>query len=130
MIDIKTFEEYMEQFLKGVADTVCVDYSTPASVKKANRGVDLYRKTAALIDKHYPNRLDDFANLMYSDLPKVRICCAVSVLELTHYTEEQELAALAIIKDTMKQSDAAEKFGWEIWLKNWQSGKIKTVYGK
>jgi hypothetical protein len=67
---------------------------------------------------------------MYSDLPKVRICCAVSVLGLTHYTEEQELAALAIIKDTMKQSDAAEKFGWEIWLKNWQSGKIKTVYGK
>ena len=127
---MKSFEEYIEQFLNGVADTVDVDYSNPTSVKKNNKGVELYRKTAALIDNHYPERLNDFANLMQSGLPKVSICCAVSVLELTHYTKEQELIALEIIKDTMKKSDAAEKFGWSVWMENWESRKIKTVYDK
>jgi hypothetical protein len=127
---MKTFEQYIEQFLKGVADTVDVNYSNPSSVRKNNKGVELYRKTASFIDKYYPERLNDFAKLMQSDLPEVSVCCAVSVLTLTHYTKEQELIALEIIKDGMKKSDAAEKFGWSVWLEDWEKGKIKTVYGK
>ena len=130
MDNIKTFEEYIEQFLKGVSDTVCIDYSSFASIMRNNKGVDLYRKAAVLIDKYYPDRLNDFANLMQNNLPKVNVCCAVSVLELTHYTKEQEIIALKIIKDTMKKSNDAEKFAWSLWLENWKSGKIKTAYSK
>ena len=116
---MKSFEEYISDFLEGVAATVNVDYGKPSSVRKSNRGVELYRKSTALIDKHYPERLGDFAELMESELPKVSLCCVVALLDLTeHYTKEQEKRALEIITDTMNKSDEAEKYGWSVWLKN------------
>ena len=123
---MKSFEEYISDFLKGVAFTVDVDYANPASVRKSNRGVDFYRKSVALIDKHYPERIGEFAGLMESNLPKVSICCAVSLLDLTeHYTQSHEKRALEVITDTIKRSDSAEKYGWEVWLKNWEERKKK-----
>jgi hypothetical protein len=128
VLDIKTFEEYIENFLKGVADTVDVDYSIPASVKKNNKGVDLYRKSVRLIDEYYPDRLNEFAKLMESDLPKVSLCCAVSLLDLTeHYTKEQETLALNIITDIAEKYDGAEKYGWSIWLKRYKERKNQNI---
>jgi len=125
--NMKSFEKYIEQFLSGVAATADVDYSNPASVRKSNKGVELYRKSASHIDKYYPDRLDDFASLMQSELPKVSICCAVSLLDLTeHYTEEQEMRALEIITNTMNKSNNAEKYGWSVWLKIWETKKINN----
>ena len=123
---MRSFEEYIEDFLEGVAATVNVDYGRRESVKKSNKGVELYRKSAALIDEHYPERLCEFAGLMESDLPKVGLCCAVSLLELTeHYGDEEEAKALDIITRTMEKCDGAEKYGWSMWLQKYKSRKRK-----
>lgn len=123
-VPLESFEEYMEDFLEGVAATVNVDYGSLESVKKSNKGVEIYRKSAVSIDKYYPERLCEFAKLMESDLPKAGLCCAVSLLELTeHYSDEEEARALEIITRTMEKCDDAEKYGWSIWLQKHKSRK-------
>ena len=123
-VPVKSFEEYIADFLEGVAATVNVDYVRRESVKKSNKGVDLYRKSATAIDKYYPGRLWEFAKLMENDLPKVSLCCAISLLELTgHYSDKEEAQALEIITHKMEKCDDAEKYGWSVWLQKYKNRK-------
>lgn len=130
MHTIKEYRYYRTSFVEFVSGTLNTDYAQESSVRYNNRCADGYRKCASCIDKYCPQYIDDFSELLKSELPEIRLCCAVCLLELMHYNEKQEIAALSIIEEARQSGDLVEKAGWEIWLKNWRKGRINTVYNR
>ena len=118
----------MNQFINGVLDTVNTDYKSKISILKNNKGVDQYRNAAICIDKYYLDRIGEFAQLLDNNSSKVSLCCAVCLLEVMHYNNEQEKRALEIINNEIENGNSVEKLGWKYWLEKWNNGEILTVY--
>ena len=114
----KTFEEYVDDFLIGISKTVHVDYSKPAQVRENNKGTDLYRSSAKRINRYYPDRIKDFANLLNSDSPKVRLCCAVCLIELCDITEDLCQKALLVVQEKIDTGTSFDRRVWSIWLES------------
>mgnify|MGYP002579345539 CR=1 FL=1 len=119
----KAFEEYVDDFLTGVLKTINVDYSKPAQVRENNKGTDMYRLSAKRINRYYPDRIKDFANLLNSDKPKVRLCCAVCLIELCDISQDLCQKALLIIQEKIDNGTSFDRFVWSTWIES-NSSKI------
>lgn len=86
-----------------------VDYGSTVSVRKYNKGTDMYRQAARDIGIHYPERVSDFAELLHHEDDLIRVCAAVSIVDLMPHTVAQLLAAKAIITERLPRCDGAEK---------------------
>ena len=111
---------YVEMFKEGVFATQNIDYGKPADVKKNNKGVKQYRRSVELINKHYPDRLFDFSTFLKSSDKKLKICCAVCLVELTDASIEIKRNACNAIKEHMTSCEKYEKMGWDVWMKSYE----------
>ncbi|MBP3666502.1 MAG: hypothetical protein J6K29_05550 [Clostridia bacterium] len=115
---IFTYEILEKRFVEGVMKTVDVDYGSPASVRRNNRGVDAYRKAAAEIGVLYPHRMADFAALLTHEHPKIRLCTAICLVELMPSPPDIREQALALIGKHYRTADGADKMIMDRWMKN------------
>ena len=113
---IPSYETLEQRFVAGVMKTADVDYGSPASVRRNNRGVDAYRKAAAEIGTYHPNEISRFAALLTHKHPKLRICAAVCLVELMPSPADVRDAALNQVKRRRDETDGHERMGWERWL--------------
>ena len=120
---MRTYEYYINSFIANVEVTKNIDYSNYGKVRKNNLAADNIRKIASKIDLYYPDKINNFSQLLHSEDPKVRSWCAVCLLECMHYNEQHENEAINEIKRLSET-----EFGFVLWLKNWEAGKVKTVY--
>lgn len=111
-----SFEQLLEQFIDGVEKTMNIDYAKASSVRRNNRGVDQYRKAAKDIDELYPERLDEFAQLLNAPSLKIRICCAVCLAGLTRCRRETYDKAIFTVEEYVKSDECTEKLGFGVWL--------------
>ena len=120
---MKLFEECLCNFLQGVKMTENVDYLDKKSIRKNNKGVDLYRKNAKYIADFYPNKISDFLTLLSNDNEKVKICCAICATEFMQINKEQKEFIKNIVVEHFNKSDAAEQMMWRVWIEeHMQSG--------
>lgn len=126
----KDYFYYENRFVACVLSTLETDYANPKSVRVHNRCVDHYRQYASKIDADFPEYIGRFSELLHHDNSVVRAGCAVCLLELMHFSEKQKKDALAIIRqERQTAASEADRFGWELWQNDWDSGAIQTVYG-
>ena len=62
---MKAYLFYKKQFIEGVLSSENVDYSSPDSVKIANKSVDKYRCAAKKIGQFFPDKkaITEFASV-------------------------------------------------------------------
>ena len=83
----QTYEYYVNLWLEGVSMQSGVDYGNPNSVKRYNKGSDLFRKAADAIGKHYPERVPEFAELMMNEDEKIRLVASRNRRPLLKFNE-------------------------------------------
>lgn len=114
---IPSYETLYKRFIDGVEKTKNIDYLDRHSIKKNNSGVDQYRKAAKQIGELYPDRIEDFAILLDSDDIKLKICCAICLVELMNAPEGQQSLAISEVKQYYRfYANGAEKMMIEVWL--------------
>ena len=72
---------YYKRWFEGVKATLNTYYEDPKSVRKANRGSDIFRKFAADIGKYYPDKVECFAKLLEHSGIEIRGHVAISIVE-------------------------------------------------
>ena len=122
------YEKLLQKFISGAECTVNVDYTDKISVKKNNKGVDQYRKAAKQINEQFPDQKDNFASLLNHPTNKVKVACAVCMIELMDYTENWRNQALEVIKADYPSKPRFEKSMINIWLKNHGFDEIEKIY--
>ncbi|MBO5511567.1 MAG: hypothetical protein J6B24_07535 [Clostridia bacterium] len=113
----KSYEYNLERWHEGVEMQRTVDYGDPKSVRRFNRGSDVFRKAAKDIGNGYPERVKDFAELMDSEDKHIRLYAAISVAEYMPHTVAQLSVVKAIITEHMMTCWDHEIMGWTWWLK-------------
>ncbi len=122
------YEKLLQKFISGVECTVNVDYTDKISVKKNNKGVDQYRKAAKQINEQFPDQKDNFASLLNHPTNKVKVACAVCMIELMDYTENWRNQALEVIKADYPSRPRFEKAMINIWLQNHGFDEIEKIF--
>ena len=118
----KDYDYYLTCWFAGVRAHIDIEYDKPASVRKANRGTDKYRKAAQNIGLLFPEKIENFADLMNHKEEEIRVCAAVSIVELMPHSKNQLDRAKSVILDRMNHCQPAEIMGWEWWMKQpWAS---------
>ncbi len=107
----------MNQFNQNVQLTKYTDYTSKNAVRVRNQAVDQYRKAAYTINKEYPEKTCDFANLLDHDDSDIRICCAVCLVELMNTDLKIRERAIQLIKTEVQNGNATPIVGWQMWLK-------------
>lgn len=113
----KSYEYYLERWHEGVEMQRTVDYGDPKSVRRFNKGSDVFRQAAKYIGEGYPKRIQEFAELMDSEDKHIRLYAAISVAEYMPHTVARLAVIKTIITEHMKSCDGAEIMGWTRWLK-------------
>lgn len=118
---MKSYIQYVETWRDAVLASRNPDYGNMASVRKANRAVDKYRKNAERIGAEYPDKIEDFASLMKDADEEIRVIAAVCLVELMPHTKSHLDQAREIILERMSIAPEYEKMGWQWWLENFYS---------
>lgn len=113
---MKSFEDCIEDFLNGVRQTENIDYLDTNSVRKNNKGVDLYRKSAKYISKYHSNKIIEFMKLLNSKNINVQICCAVCLIEFMELDYNEKEYVKKILQNNLDKTNQAEKLGWKVWF--------------
>ena len=113
------FDMKIQMFMKAtIQSSKAVDYSKKAEAKTHNKAIDCYRKIAKDIDTNYPDRLSDFSMLLDHKETYVSLCCAICMVELMHFSNEQKQHAIYTVQKHVDSTDeGVEKAGLTIWLK-------------
>ena len=112
----KNYDYYLDRWYEGVELQRTVDYGNPKSVRRYNRGSDIFRKAAKDIGDSYPERVKEFAELMAHEDGHIRRYAAISIAEYMPHTVEQLSVIKSIITEHMKTCRNHEIMGWTWWL--------------
>ena len=77
----KNYEYYLDRWYQGVEMQRTVDYGDPKSVRRFNKGSDVFRKAAKDMGDSYPERVKEFAELMAHEDGHIRRYAAISIAE-------------------------------------------------
>lgn len=114
---MKAYLFYKKQFIEGVLSSENVDYSSPDSVKIANKSVDKYRCAAKKIGQFFPDKISDFSQLLGDNRIRVSVCAAVCLIELMPHTRDELQIALKVIEKYRNICDEPTKYMIDCWLK-------------
>ena len=124
MKKVPSYDHLIKCFIEGVEKTKNVDYLDKYSIKRNNEGVDEYRKAAIQISEFYPENVSQFSSLLNSDDVKIRVCCAICMIELMTCSNEQRLRAYSAVYEFYNEhADSAEKMMIDVWLEKHRSIK-------
>ena len=124
MKKVLSYDELVKCFIAGVEKTRNVDYSDKNSVKRNNKGVTEYRKAAKQIGELYPERVEDFSILLNMDDIKIRVCCAICMIELMSCSYEQCNRAFSVVYEYYNvHANSAEKMMIGMWLQKYRNIK-------
>jgi hypothetical protein len=125
----KNYDYYLERWYEGVEMQRTVDYGDPKSVRRFNKGSDIFRKAAKDIGDSYPERVKEFAELMAHEDGHIRLYAAISIAEYMPHTVAQLTVIKSIITEHMKTCWDGEFMGWTWWLNRpWASLTSCTDY--
>ena len=113
---MKDYEYYYNRWFEGVRAWLDIVYEDPCSVRKANRGADIWRKAAADIGNYYPEMVPFFAALLDHEEVEVREHAAVSIIQYMPHTKEELSRSIAIIEDRMATCTPSGQKVWEWFL--------------
>ena len=113
----KSYEYDLDRWYEGVEMQRTVDYGDPKSVRRFNKGSDVFRKAAKDIGDSYPERVKEFAELMAHEDGHIRRYAAISMAEYMPHTVAQLTVIKSIITEHMKTCRDHEIMGWTWWLK-------------
>ncbi len=114
----RTYDYYLSRWLEGVNMQAQVDYADPKSVRKYNKGSDVFRKAAAQIGEIYPEKVAEFSKWMQHEDEHIRLCAAISIAQYMPHTREELATILEIVNHRMNNPDSLDpRMGWEWWLK-------------
>ena len=112
----KTFEENVKDFLDGAYAHIDVDYGDKKSVQKSNNGIKKYRKAAMRIGTNYPDRVDEFAELLKHPDIQIAYRAAISMFEFMDPNEDQVEQGFSVLFDVLYKVDGATEMGLNWWL--------------
>ena len=119
---MKDYCHYLKIFLENVLITERTKYEDRASVIVHNRATDKYRNAAYTIGEAFPERINDFADLLQSDHICVRLSCAACIVELMPADPALKTKAIQQVKAEIEKGTASPKYGWILWLKKNEHG--------
>ena len=126
MKKIPFYEDLINRFIYGVEKTKNVDYADKNSVKNNNKGVAEYRNAAQQIGELYPEYIENFSILLKSDDIKIRLCCAICMVELMTCSIEQMHRAFLVVEEYYNvHADNSERMMIGVWLERYKKQKIK-----
>lgn len=104
------------------------DYNDKKKVRNHNSISARNRKIAAVINTKNKELKDDFANLLNSADPDIRLWVAHHILEIMSYDKQIRIKALEVIEEESKNSkDEGSRFGHKIWLQNYYNANPEEV---
>ena len=112
----KTFEENVKDFLDGAYAHIDVDYGDKKSVQKSNNGIKKYRKAAMRIGTNYPDRVDEFAELLKHQNIEIAYRAAISMFEFMDPNDDQTKLGFNLLFDVLYKADNATRMGLNWWL--------------
>jgi hypothetical protein len=114
---MKDYCYYLKVFLENVLITDRTKYECRESVIAHNRATDKYRNAAYMIGHVFPEKINDFAELLQSDHICVRLSCAVCIVELMPADSALKTKAIQQVKAEIEKGTASPEYGWILWLK-------------
>lgn len=115
-------EECLNAFIQEVEFRKTVDYSDKKSVKQYNLAYDRAAGYAQYIDKHHPEHISTFMNLLNHPDIYVVACCAPMILQMENSTCEQKrmaLEAISRLTDDTRLSKI-DRLGFKTSLEKWK----------
>ena len=116
MSNIRSFDYYLQRYQLGMSYTLDVEYDSPASVRRNNRGAGIYRKAAQAIGEHYPERIRDFSKELSNENQDARLATAVCILTLMNAPEDIRETAINMIREVAKNGSSLDRMAWGVWL--------------
>ena len=90
-----------------------------ASAEKHNRKVKRMDTIATEIEKSFPERKNDFQQLLFHENKEIRLWVAHHILERMNYERRYRKNALKEIRCIARTDKTVYGFGEKIWLKDW-----------
>ena len=112
----KEYLYYYDRWFLGVRAWLEIVYEDPSSVRKANRGADIWRKAAADIGKYHPDKVPCFAELLNHEDAEIREHAAVSVIQYMPHTKDELRRSITIIQNRMATCTPSTRMVWEWFL--------------
>lgn len=118
---MRSYAWYVEQFINGVKKTEKVDYSDANSVKLNNKGVNQYRQAAINIKRLFPDRIGDFAEMLYDKDRTIALCCAICIVEIMQCNGSLKNKAIQVVDTYINiYADETDKMGLQTWMNNYK----------
>lgn len=121
-----SYEDLVDEYKKCLEQISVVDYGNKNSVKKANRTVGRMIQISKDISAKWPERINDFADLMNSNKFRIDGWVAHHLLENMKYTPELEARAIEVIT-RYSEEDTVEGLGNRMWLSQWNEKKANRI---
>ena len=116
-----TYERYIAVIFECIEKRKTVNYEDKKSVCIYNRAFDRCFKYIMRIDAEYPEKLDDFLEMVLSSGDTVILHCAQFFFKMQNATEPQKLRAREAISQLLFSPDIDDSNKWLI-RKNFERG--------
>ena len=114
-----TFESLKNDFISCIIKRRDVDYGDRASVRRYNYLAQKSWKDGVKINEVYPDRINDFAELLHHPDWDVKVACAHSLIVQMNCSETIKMEAVNTIKQYLTIAEPHEVLGWNWNLKRW-----------
>ncbi len=118
---LTTTADYLEEYRRLAKIHLTVDFADIKSVRKGNRAIVAMSSIAKEVSAEFADGLDTFALLLEDSETEIRYYAAFDLLHFLKPSLNVETKALNLIKERAKREN---HIGYQIWLKNWEKGKI------
>ena len=95
---MKTYEQYIEHILKDIEKRKTFDYGDRNSVRRYNAAADRIAKDVTAIEEQYPDRINDFFQLIYHPDTEVAHALAWYVYDRKSFSVKQKQEAIRVIQ--------------------------------
>ena len=95
---MKTFEQYIAHILKDIEKRKTFDYGDRNSVRRYNAAADRIAKDVTAIEEQYPDRINDFFQLIYHPDTEVAHELAWYVYDRKSFSVKQKQEAIRVIQ--------------------------------
>ncbi|NIK80454.1 galactokinase [Paenibacillus castaneae] len=121
----KSFDNQIDTYKECAKIHFEIDYSNKKSVKRANKAVVEMIRIAQRINIDFPQKMDEFSELLNEKKYRLDIWVAHHLLERMNYTKDMEEKAIAVIEEYAKE-DSADGLGNRMWLSEWRKKNEKV----
>lgn len=98
---MKTYEQYVAHILKNIESRKTVDLGDKNSVRRYNAAADRIAKDVTAIEEQYPDKINDFFQLIYHPDSAVAHALAWYVYDRKSFSVKQKQEAIRVIQNLL-----------------------------